>query len=112
MQFARSPFQTAAGHSIVVAALTVALALALAGCGDTQGDAGGGSAVTADQFRQIPTGVAEGEIRYELGEPAAERQEGGEDCLDYHESKGEGIARPRMFRFCFRDGTLVRKSAF
>jgi len=90
----------------------LAVAVAVVGCGATDGATAGGSAVTADQFRQIPTGVAEGEIRYELGKPAAERQEDGEDCLDYRESEGEGIARPRMFRFCFRDGTLVRKSAF
>jgi outer membrane protein assembly factor BamE (lipoprotein component of BamABCDE complex) len=92
-------------------AVTV-VAVALVGCGGTDGATAGGSPVTADQFRQIPTGVAEDEIRYELGDPAAERQGDGQRCLDYPESKGEGIARSRMFRFCFRDGTLVRKSAF
>ena len=90
----------------------VVLTLAFGGCGGTDGGSTDGSPVTADQFSQIPLGVALGEIRYELGEPAAERRDDGRDCLDYPESRGDGIGRSRIFRLCFREGILVAKNAY
>jgi hypothetical protein len=96
-------------------ALAIALlaaCLVIASCGDGDGDETTRSTVTADQFEQIPLGVAEGEIRYELGHPVEVRDADGRSCLDYPESKGDGIGRPRMFRFCFRNGELVAKAAY
>jgi hypothetical protein len=86
--------------------------LLVASCADGDRGEGSGSAVSADQFRQVPRGAAEGEIRYELGQPAAEHDVDGSHCLEYRESEGDGIGRPRMFRFCFRGGVLSVKRAY
>jgi hypothetical protein len=110
MQIAMSGKPTA---SLATFAAVLAIAgLPLASCGDDDSTDGGHTGVTADQFEQIPSGAAEGEIRYELGEPAAEREIDDDLCLEYPESKGSGLGRPRTFRFCFRDGMLVAKKAY
>jgi hypothetical protein len=87
-------------------------ALAIAACGSGDGDRAGGSPVSRDRFEEIPRGAAKGEVRYDLGTPAAVREEDGASCLEYRESEGDGIGRPGMFRFCFRDGVLVAKEAY
>ncbi len=109
MQIAMSrQSRTRAATAIALLALATA---GLSSCGD-DGANGARSGVTADQFEQIPSGVAEDEVRYELGEPAAVREVDGDSCLEYPESRGDGLGRPRTFRFCFRAGRLVAKQAY
>lgn len=93
--------------------LAALLAVAIVACGGGDDDGGGGgSAVARDRFEQIPRGAAEGEVRYDLGTPAAEREEGDSSCLEYRESQGDGIGRAGMFELCFEDGALVSKKAY
>lgn len=94
-----------------MAAVIAALAITACG-GDGGGAPAGGSAVSRDRFEQIPRGAAEGEVRFDLGVPAAKRQQGDSSCLEYRESQGDGIGRPGMFELCFRDGALVSKKAY
>jgi hypothetical protein len=95
-----------------IALLCVAAVMAIAACGGDDGAPAGGAIVTADQFRQIPVGASEGELRYELGEPANEERIDGAQCLDYREGTGDGIGRAQMFRFCIRGGRLVSKDSY
>jgi hypothetical protein len=102
----------------IIAGAVVALLLLLGGCGllvtaviDEVDDEIDERSITQAEFRSVPLGASEAQVRADLGPPIreSETRRGGE-CL-YYAREGEGLFDINDFKLCFRDGALESKSA-
>jgi hypothetical protein len=112
--------------AIVGAVILLAGGVALVAGGGDDGDRSGGggaraSAITGDQFRIIPLGAREEEVRFDFGKPLDERaveernlprraRKGS--CIYYGEKNTRALGRLRLYELCFRNGQLTGKRAY
>jgi hypothetical protein len=108
----------------VVVLLAGGVAL-VASSGDEADKPGSGgareSAITGDQFRIIPLGAREEEVRFDFGKPLDERAVEGRNlprrgskgsCIYYGEKNKRALGRLRLYELCFRNGQLTGKRAY
>jgi hypothetical protein len=111
--------------AIVGAVVLLAGGVALVASGGDEADkpASGGarqSAITGDQFRIIPLGAREEEVRFDFGKPLDERAVDARDlprrskgsCIYYGEKNKRALGRLRLYELCFRNGQLTGKRTY
>jgi hypothetical protein len=62
--------------------------------------------ISRDEFEDVAPGTTRAAVEADLGEPFADEEAPGEECLYYHE---DDFFSDREFAICFRDGVMVRK---
>ncbi len=102
----------------IIAAACAAAILLLGGCGllialgiNAANDEIDKRSITRAQFNAIEPGQTEASVRAELGRPTSEKTFGQPPthCIDYPQHD-DGLFGLGEYRFCFRDGVLVRKA--